>query len=134
MTALTTLTALHRALEAGATGDDLHEYWDDEIVTTEYPNLIAPSGGRHDLAAMTAASERGAALLASQRYDVFEAHDLGDTAIVRLTWTGVVAHAVGPFTEGHVLTAHIAQFVTAKGGKLVSIATYDCYEGFDTRP
>ena len=59
---------------------DLFAQTEDDIVTTEYPNLIAPSGGRHDLAEMTAASERGAALLASQRYDVFEAHDLGDTA------------------------------------------------------
>lgn len=134
MTALDILTALHRALEAGTSGEDLRTYWGDDIVTTEYPNLISPAGGRHDLAEMMAASERGAALLASQRYDVFEAHDLGETAIVRLTWTGVVGHAVGPFADGQVLTAHIAQFVTAKADKLVSIATYDCYEGFDTRP
>lgn len=130
MTALDILTALHRALEAGATGGDLHPYWHDDIVTTEYPNLVAPSGGRHDLAEMTAASERGAALLASQRYEVFEAHDLGDTAIVRLTWTGVIARAIGPFEEGQTLTAHIAQFVRSRGDKLVSIATYDCYEAF----
>lgn len=134
MTALDILTALHRALEAGVSGDDLRAYWDDRIVTTEYPNLISPAGGRHDLADMTAASARGAGLLASQRFDVFEAHDLGETAIVRLTWTGVVGHAVGRFDDGQVLTAHIAQFVTATDDKLVSIATYDCYEGFDTRP
>jgi hypothetical protein len=130
MTALDILTALHRALEAGTTGESLRTYWDDDVVTTEYPNLVVPAGGRHDLAEMMAGSERGAGLLASQTFDVFEAHDLGETAIVRLTWTGVVARAIGPFAEGQTLTAHIAQFVRSRGDKLVSIATYDCYEAF----
>ena len=130
MTALETITRIHRALESGTKGADLHAYWADDVVTTEYPNLIVPNEGTHDLAEMTAGSERGAGLLASQTYDVFEAHDLGDLAIVRLTWTGVVARAVGPFEEGKVLTAHIAQFVRTKDDKVVSIATYDCYEPF----
>ena len=45
-------------------------------------------GSTQNLAEMAAASERGADLLRSQRFDVVEAHDLGDTAIARLTWTG----------------------------------------------
>lgn len=130
MTALDTLTALHRALEAGTTGDGLRAYWADDIVTTEYPNLNVPKGGTHDLAEMKAGSERGAGLLASQKFDVFESHDLGDLAIMRLTWTGVVAQAVGAFEEGKVLTAHIAQFVRTRDDRIVSIATYDCYEPF----
>ena len=128
MTAITILTDLHRALEEGTVGDGLLPYWADDVVTTEYPNLVSPQGARHDRDAMVRGSERGAGLLASQKYDVFEAHDLGDVAIVRLTWTGVVAATVGPFTAGQVLTAHIAQFVRSDGDKLSSIATYDCYE------
>lgn len=130
MTAISTLRKLHRALEDGTHGADLHAYWDEGVVTTEYPNLIAPAGGTHGLVEMTAGSERGAGLLASQKYQIFEEHDLGDLAIVRLTWTGVVARAVGPFEEGKVLTAHIAQFVRTRDDRIVSIATYDCYEPF----
>ena len=130
MTALGILQKLHRAIESGQTGDALAAYWADDIVTTEYPNLIVPEGGSHDLAEMKAGSERGAGLLSSQTYDVFESHDLGELAIVRLTWTGIVATAVGPFEKGKVLTAHITQFVRAKDDKIVSIATYDCYEPF----
>jgi ketosteroid isomerase-like protein len=130
MSALDVLEKLHRALEAGETGEQLRAYWDDSVVTTEYPNLIVPTGGTHDLAEMKAGSERGKGLLASQKYDVFEAHDLGDLAIVRLTWTGVVAAAVGPFEAGKVLTAHIAQFVRTHDDRITSIATYDCYEPF----
>jgi hypothetical protein len=130
MTALTTLIRLHRAIESGATGDELAAYWADDVMTTEYPNLIAPAGGQHDLDEMKAGSERGARLLTSQRYSVFEQHDLGDLAIVRLTWTGVVGTSVGPFEQGAVLTAHIAQFVRTRDDRITEIATYDCYEPF----
>jgi hypothetical protein len=131
MTALELITRLHQAIEAGEVGDGLLPLWADDGLTTEYPNLISPRGAKHNLTEMREASQRGAGLLASQAYRVFEAHDLGDMAILRLTWTGVVAIAVGPFEEGHVLTAHIAQFVRSRGDKLISIATYDCYEPFE---
>ncbi len=130
MTALDTLRALYAAIERGENGTDLHAYWADEVSTREHPNLISPTGATHDLADMTAGSTRGAGLLARQSYDVVEAHDLGDTAIVRLTWRGVIARTVGPFTEGQELVAHIAQFVRARDGRLTEIVTYDCYEPF----
>jgi ketosteroid isomerase-like protein len=130
MTALEIVTRFYRALESGLVGDDLLPFWADDVVTTEYPNLISPKGGTAGLAEMKAASERGAGLLASQKYDILDAYDVGETAIVRLTWTGVVAQSVGPFESGQVLTAHIAQFVRSRGEQLISIATYDCYESF----
>jgi hypothetical protein len=129
-TALQALRNLHAALERGEHGTQLHRYWTEDATTREYPNLIAPAGGEHDLAAITAASERGAGLLSAQRYEVFEAHDLGDQAIVRLTWTGVVARDVGGLRAGQELVAHIAQFARARDGRLAYLATYDCYEPF----
>ncbi len=69
-------------------------------------------------------------MLSSQRYDPIEAFEHGDMAFVRLTWTGVIAANAGPFTAGQDLTAHIAQFVRTRDGKVASIVTYDCYEPF----
>jgi ketosteroid isomerase-like protein len=54
----------------------------------------------------------------------------GSTAILRLTWTAVVARNIGPFREGQVLTAHIAQFIETRDGRIASIETFDCYEPF----
>lgn len=79
---------------------------------------------------MSAASSAGAGMLRSQRYDVRDAVAVGDTAVVRLTWTGVVAADVGPLRAGQELVAHIAQFVVTDGERIVSIETYDCYEPF----
>ncbi|MGH1549864.1 nuclear transport factor 2 family protein [Leifsonia poae] len=130
MTPLAILRRLHRALEGGAAGDALREHFTDDAVTDEYPNRIKPEGGRLDLATIVADSVRGAGLLRRQRYDVHTSYEVGDTAIVRLTWTGEVARNIGPFSDGQVLTAHIAQFVETRAGRVSRIATYDCYEPF----
>jgi hypothetical protein len=61
---------------------------------------------------------------------VRSASEAGNTATLRLTWTGVIARAVGPFREGQVLIAHIAQFIEWRDGRIASIETFDCYEPF----
>ena len=79
---------------------------------------------------MLAASQAGAKLLAQQTYTVRHELEQGNLAILRLTWTGVIRSAVGPFREGQQLTAHIAQFIETRDGRIASIETFDCYEPF----
>src|SRR5262249_28595138 len=122
--------ALHVALEAGKHGEDLRPFFTDDASTVEHPNLIKPSGAVVPLERMLLASSAGAGLLAKQTYDVRSAIEFDDTAILRLKWTGVVARAVGAFNEGQVLTAHIAQFIKTRDGRVASIETFDCYEPF----
>jgi ketosteroid isomerase-like protein len=121
---------LHRAIESGTHGDELGKLFTADAVTVERPNLISPGGRTAGLEQMLAASTAGTGLLAEQTYDVFSDLAVDDTAIVRLTWTGKVAADAGPFRAGQVLTAHIAQFVTATDGRISRIETYDCYEPF----
>ena len=122
--------ALHAALEAGKHGSELRHLFTEDAQTIEHPNLVKPAGGTAGLDRMLAASEAGATLLAKQAYDVRSAVEHGSTAIVRLTWTGVIARSVGPFREGQVLTAHIAQFIDTRDGRIARIETFDCYEPF----
>ena len=121
---------LHAALEAGASGDALRDHFADTAVTIEHPNVLKPGGATSGLDEMLAASATGAALLKSQRYDVRSAEAVGDLAIMRLTWTGVIAADVGPFRAGQELVDHIAQFIDTDGQRIVSIETFDCYEPF----
>ena len=130
--ALSLIHELHRAIETGAHGDALRPLFTADAVTVERPNLISPQGRCSPLEQMLAASAAGAGLLAEQTYDVWSEVAVDDTAIVRLTWTGTVAVDAGPFHAGQVLTAHIAQFVTAREGRISGIETYDCYEPFDS--
>jgi hypothetical protein len=123
--------ALHSALESGVNGEAPRPYLTADATTVERPNRLKPAGAVSTLAEMLANSAAGAALLAEQRDDVQHAVEVGDLAILRLTWTGVIARDLRPFTEGQRLTAHIAQFVTTRDGKVARIETYDCYEPFD---
>jgi ketosteroid isomerase-like protein len=79
---------------------------------------------------MRESSKRGAQLLAWQRYEVRDAIEHGDTAIMRVTWTAEIAQNIGPFRAGQKLTAHLAQFVTCRDGRITHLETYDCYEPF----
>jgi hypothetical protein len=124
--------ALHAALEAGKHGAELRPLFTEDARIIEHPNLIKPTGAVTELERMLAASTTGAGLLAKQTYDVRSAVEIGNTAILRLTWTGVIARAVGPFRQGQVLTAHIAQFIESRDGRVASIETFDCYEPFST--
>jgi ketosteroid isomerase-like protein len=122
---------LHAALEAGQQGEDLRHLFTDDATTLEHPNLIKPTGATSDLAQMLAASTAGAGRLSSQRYEVRDALESGDLAVLRVRWTGVIARDIGPFREGQRLTAHIAQFVRIRDGRVAAIETYDCYEPLD---
>lgn len=122
--------ALHAALEGGRHGDELRALFMDDVTTLEHPNLIRPRGTPSDLAAMLAASSAGAGLLSAQRYEVRDALEVGDLAVLRIRWRGVVASDMGPFRAGQEPVAHIARFVRTRGGRIASIETYDCCEPF----
>ena len=119
---------LYRAIESGSPLSA--EHFTPDAETIERPNLIKPNGARSPLATMLANSAAGGGLLSRQHYAIESIIEFGDLVIVRLTWTGTVGSAVGPFREGHELTAHIAQFVTLQDGLISRIETYDCYEPF----
>lgn len=120
--------AVHTALEAGKHGEELRSLFTADAVTVERPNVLKPAGAITDLEGMLKASTLGAALLAKQSYEVHSAIEQGPLAIFRLTWRGEIARDVGPFRQGQVLTAHIAQFIEVFDGRVARIETYDCYE------
>jgi ketosteroid isomerase-like protein len=130
--ALTLARSLYAALEAGLHGPALRHLFTDDALTLEHPNVLKPRGARSDLAALQAASQAGAALLERQQFALRSAIEHGELAIVRLVWTGVIAREVGPFRAGQVLRAQIAQFISARDGRISALETYDCYEPFTT--
>lgn len=129
-TPLQAARALHLALESGLHGDALRPYFTADATVFEHPNAIKPKGAKGSIENMIAESTRGAGLLSTQTYAVREAIEHADLAILRLTWTGIIARDLGPFRAGQVLTAHIAQFIRVRDGRVASIETFDCYEPF----
>jgi ketosteroid isomerase-like protein len=122
--------ALPRALERGVHGEALRAFYTPDAISIEHPNAIAPNGGRYDLDHVVAASDAGAALMQSQRYDIRDVVEAGDLVIFRYLWTGTVGVDRGPFTAGQQIVAHIAAFATITDGRISHFETYDCYEPF----
>lgn len=130
-TSLEVARGLYAALEAGRYGAALLAFVHEDAEFIEYPNLITPKGAKRGSREMKESSERGAQLLAWQRYVVRDAIEQGDTAVVRLTWTAEIARSIGHFKAGQRLTAHLAQFIQCRDGRIVKLETYDCYEPLD---
>jgi ketosteroid isomerase-like protein len=129
-TAISITKGLYAALEAGQFGEALSAFVASDAVFVEHPNLITPRGAERGLQELKGSSKRGAELLAWQRYALRDAIEHGDTAILRVTWTAEIARSIGPFQAGQKLTAHLAQFVSCRDGRIVRLETYDCYEPF----
>jgi ketosteroid isomerase-like protein len=129
-TPITIAHDLYTALETGQFGESLNQFVHADAVFMEYPNAITPHGAARDPQQMKEGSQRGAQLLAWQRYEVRDAIEHGDTAIMRVTWTAEVGRDVGPFRVGQKLTAHLAQFIQCRDGRIARLETFDCYEPF----
>lgn len=109
-----------RAVEAHEL-DRVGELLHDDVVVTEHPNKLNPEGARYDKAALRAAGERGAALLASERYDVRALTVEGDRAVAQIAWTGTLK-------DGRAMHAQICSVIELKDGKVWRQEQYDCFE------
>ena len=119
-----------RAVETFAPPDVMRSFFTADIVQEELPNRLFASGRRHDLAAMLAASEKGAALLASQKYVLKKAVAEGDDVAAEIEWTGVLKVGFGAVAAGTTMRAALGMFFTFRDGKIASIRNYDCYYPF----
>ncbi|MDO7883154.1 nuclear transport factor 2 family protein [Salinibacterium soli] len=120
--------------DLSSTEDDLRSILAQDVIVTEHPNALVPTGARRNLTQTLDGFRRGKGLLREQ---VFEVHDViaqGDRAAVRATWRGVVGVDAGPFRAGQELIAHVAAALTVRDGRVVAHETFDCYEPFTTAP
>ena len=92
-----------------------------DVELVEHPNKLNPSGKRYDRAAIQAAGERGAALMARERYDVRALTIEGDRAVAQLVWTGVLH-------DGREMRAQICSVIELREGRVWRQEQYDCFE------
>jgi ketosteroid isomerase-like protein len=100
--------------------DAVARFLDDNVVVTEHPNKLNPAGKTYDKAALRAAGERGAAILASERYEVRQLIVEGDRAAASTAWTGVLR-------DGREMTAQICSVFEVRDGKIWRQEQYDCF-------
>ena len=93
---------------------------DDNVEVIEHPNKLNPTGARYDKAALRAAGERGAAILASESYEVRAMTVEGERAVAQILWTGTLK-------DGRAMQAHICSVIELRAGKVWRQEQYDCF-------
>ena len=116
------------AIQRGATGDALAQFFAPDVVQEEFPNRVVPNGKRRNLAAMLEGAERGQQVMSAQRFDIRTAIATGDRVILEALWTGTLAIPFGTIPVGGEMRAYTAMFLEFRDGKIVAQRNYDCFE------
>lgn len=127
MTNVERARAYLRAIEQN--GDPI-AFFAPDVVQTEYPNRLVPSGAVRDLAALEAGRDRGNTVVEEQRYEVTHAVALGDEVALEVLWSAKLKIPIGSLGSGDTMRAHFAVFLTFRDGLIVSQRNYDCFDPF----
>ena len=92
-----------------------------DVQVIEHPNKLNANGATYDAKAMRAAGERGAALMASERYEVRALTCEGDRVVAQMAWTGTLK-------DGRSMRAQICSAIELKDGLIWRQEQYDCFE------
>jgi ketosteroid isomerase-like protein len=117
-----------RAIERGATGDALAQFFTPDVQHQEFPNRLSPNGRRSGLAAMLKGAETGQKILAKQHYEIQREIEIGDRVALEVIWTGTMAVPVGDLKAGQEMLAHFAVFLDFRDGKIAAQRNYDCFD------
>ncbi|HEV8362086.1 MAG TPA: nuclear transport factor 2 family protein [Gemmatimonadaceae bacterium] len=116
------------AIERGATGNELAAFFTEDVVQQEFPNRLMPNGATRNLVQILEGAERGQAILSSQRYEVLNAIESGETVVLEVRWTGTMAVAVAGLPAGGEMRARFAVFLDYRSGKIARQRNYDCFD------
>jgi ketosteroid isomerase-like protein len=116
------------AIEAGATGEELAQFFTADAVQEEFPNRLLPQGARRDLAAILDASARGRKAMSIQSFRIRHAVAEGNSLALEVDWTGTLAIPFGELPAGGEMRARFAVFLEYRDGKIAAQRNYDCFE------
>src|ERR1700758_1209907 len=78
-----------RAIEAGASGDQMAQFFSPEVIVEIFPSSFFPKGSHDNLDGIRAA-ERGKKVMSAQRYEVTNALAAGDQVALEVLWTSTL--------------------------------------------
>ncbi len=116
------------ALESGAEGGALAEFFTDDVVQEEYPNRLSPIGAHRDLDGIRDAARRGKKTLRAQKFDVMSSIVDGDNVALEVFWSGLLAVPVDTLPADTEMRAHISIWLEFRDGKIARQRNYDCFD------
>ena len=119
-----------KAVEGGATGDDLAKFLHPDVTHYDLPNRFNPAGKISDRAGMLAAAERGQKVMRSQRYDILISVEQDGMVAVEIDWVSRLAIPIAGIPAGGERHARIATFLQFQDDLIILQRDYVCYDPF----
>jgi len=116
------------AIENGAEGAALAEFFTKDVIQEEFPNRLSPIGQHRDLKALLDAARKGKRVIRAQKYEVLNAIADGDNVALEVFWSGLIAVPLEGLPANSQLRAHISIFLEFKDGKICRQHNYDCFD------
>jgi ketosteroid isomerase-like protein len=116
------------AVEHGAEGGALAEFFTEDVVQEEFPNRLAPIGAHRDLKAILDAARKGKRTLRAQKFDVVNSIVDGDNVALEVFWSGLLAVPVDTLPADTEMRAHISIWFEFKDGKISKQHNYDNFD------
>jgi ketosteroid isomerase-like protein len=116
------------ALESGADGNALAEFFTKDVVQEEFPNRLSPIGAHRDLNAVLEAARKGKKVMRAQRFEIRNSIVDGDNVALEILWSGLLAVPVDTLPADSEMRAHISVWLEFRDGKIARQHNYDCFD------
>ncbi|MFL5463898.1 MAG: nuclear transport factor 2 family protein [Gemmatimonadaceae bacterium] len=116
------------ALESGADGATLAEYFTKDAVQEEFPNRLSPIGVHRDLKAILDAARKGKQRVRAQKFEILSSVADGDNVALEVFWSGLLAAPVDTLPADSEMRAHLSIFLEFRDGKICRQHNYDCFD------
>jgi len=131
MTATDNLETARRyleALELGAQGPALAEFFTKDVIQEEFPNRLSPIGVHRNLNAILDAARKGRQVIRAQKFEIMNSIADGDRVALEVFWSGFLAVPVDTLPADAQIRAHFSLWLEFKDGKIARQHNYDCFD------
>ncbi|MFN2636787.1 MAG: nuclear transport factor 2 family protein [Gemmatimonadaceae bacterium] len=116
------------ALESGAEGGALADFFTPDVVQEEFPNRLSPIGVHRDLDAILAAARKGKQRVRAQKFEVLKTLVEGESVAMEVFWSGLLAAPVDTLPADTEMRAHLSVWLDFRDGKICRQHNYDCFD------
>ena len=116
------------ALESGADGKTLADFFTKDVVQEEFPNRLSPIGAHRDLSTLLEAARQGKKVMRAQRFEIRNSIVDGDNVALEVFWSGLLAVPVDTLPADSEMRAHISVWLEFRDGKIARQHNYDCFD------
>jgi ketosteroid isomerase-like protein len=116
------------AVENGAEGGALAEFFTDDVIQEEFPNRLSPIGSHRDLKGILDSARKGKQTLRAQKFEVLNSIVDGDNVALEVSWGGLLAVPVDSLPADTEMRAHISIWLEFRDGKIARQHSYECFD------